>query len=144
MNGTKLLGGVVLVVGLLVLLGGLAMPSTTTTTSTSCYDNPMGYGQDCVESTYETPNSSKGPTILFGLIGTVAGGWLLRRSGSTADRGPEPSAADSDWTGDDSVTNGPTDPRSDSERPSDPADRPTDSTADKGFAQQVREAHDDD
>lgn len=51
-------------IGVFILLIGFAMPATTTQTSTTCIDDPFGYGQDCIQSTYETPNSGR-----FGIIG---------------------------------------------------------------------------
>lgn len=147
MNGKHILGSLIFVVGLLILLGGLAMPSTTTTTSTSCYDNPYSYGQDCVESTYETPNSSKGPAIIFGLVLTIAGGFVAK-SGTSSDsrRTSQTSSSDSHWTGDNQVSE--TDSttseyRGASQTSQSPVDTPssTDDNSNHEFTEKVREAH---
>ncbi|SEH12115.1 hypothetical protein SAMN04487967_0660 [Natronorubrum sediminis] len=67
-------GRILLALGLLMLLLGLVIPTTSTETSTSCYDDPFGPGQDCVETEYESVNSSKFVLLGLGTFATVIGG----------------------------------------------------------------------
>lgn len=130
MNATRTLGGLVLVFGLLLLLVGIAMPSTTTTTSQTCYNDPMGYGQECVESTYET-STNKFPILFFGLVTSVVGGVLLRSGSSDGAPGHDGAVGQS------------SDRRSPDRQSAGAESRP-DRTAERGFAEQVREAKRDD
>lgn len=75
---------VLLAIGVLVLLMGVAMPSTETNTSRSCVNDPYGYGETCSQSTYEVPNSEKGPTIFFGIILSLIGGVSLMNGASNS------------------------------------------------------------
>lgn len=79
-------GYALLVVGVVLFAGGLVAPSTTTHTSTTCYDDPWSYGQDCVRSTYETPNTSKGGLIGFGAFLAVIGGVVALKGSSSTGR----------------------------------------------------------
>lgn len=103
MSTKRTLGGILLAIGLLLLLVGIAMPSTTTTTSQTCYDDPMGYGQECIESTYET-STNKYPTLFFGFVMSVVGGALVRSDPGNASPGghareqPPDRQSNSDWT----------------------------------------------
>lgn len=72
-----IIGGIILIVGILILLVGVATPMTTQQTSNTCYNDPLGYGQNCVETTYDSPNTGKTSIILFGVITTTAGGALM-------------------------------------------------------------------
>lgn len=69
--------------GVLVLLIGLSMPATTTQTSTTCVDSTYDIGDGCVDTNYQAPNPSRGPTIGFGLLLVLIGGALSLRSSST-------------------------------------------------------------
>lgn len=59
--------------GVLFLLIGIAIPATTTHTSTTCVDDPFSYGQNCAQTTYESPNLSKFPLIGIGIMMTLVG-----------------------------------------------------------------------
>lgn len=66
-------GGLVAAIGIAVLLVGIAMPATSTHTSETCVDDPLGYGQDCVRGSVTTPNPMKGPAVGIGLLATLGG-----------------------------------------------------------------------
>lgn len=85
-------GLLVAVVGLLVLSAGLAMPATKTTTSTTCVNDPTGFGQDCFRGSVETPNPLRGPTVGLGLLALLGGGALAALGGSGSGRSPDPDA----------------------------------------------------
>lgn len=142
MSVKRTLGGLVLAVGLLMVLVGIAMPSTTTTTSQTCYDNPMGYGQECFESTYET-STNKYPILFFGFVLSIVGGAIVRGDSSDArDRGDprrqrRPSERGSPER--ESADRRSTDRRA-GERRSSGVDARSEGTAERGFAAQVREA----
>lgn len=76
------IGGVLLAIGVLILLIGIATPATTTQTSTTCYNEPLGYGQECIETTYEAPNASRGGLIGMGIFVSIIG-IVISRSSST-------------------------------------------------------------
>jgi hypothetical protein len=90
-------GGLILVFGIIILIAGIAMPATTTQTSTSCYDNPVGFGQECVETTYEAPNTGRGWLIGTGALVSVIGG-ILALSGDSTRRSRNISSEISDGT----------------------------------------------
>lgn len=77
------LGAVVLVLGLLLLLGGIAAPATETHRSVACVDSTYGAADGCVESTFETPNFGKGAMIGLGLMTVVVGGGMVAVGGDT-------------------------------------------------------------
>lgn len=54
-------------IGLLLILGGVAMPATQTHTSTTCVDSSYDPADGCVQTEYTTPNYSKGAFIVFGI-----------------------------------------------------------------------------
>lgn len=83
------------VVGIVILLLGLAMPATETRTAESCVNSPYSYGQDCVQTSYEVANPARGPAIGIGFFLTIIGGILWFRSGSGAQpNGPPPGQTD--------------------------------------------------
>lgn len=113
--------------GILFLLIGIAIPATTTQTSTTCVDDPFGYGQNCAQTSYESPNLSKFPLIGVGimmtLIGVVSFGSDSISNTSTDEYGS------SEWTSSD---------QSSSSRTS--SDQPTSSEpAEKTLKQQIEE-----
>lgn len=71
----------ILVIGVITLAMGLAAPSTKTVQSETCTQG--GYYGDyhidgtCVNGSYEVPNTSKGPTIIWGFLLTMVGGILV-------------------------------------------------------------------
>lgn len=60
-------------IGILVLLVGLAMSATTTQTSETCYSDPSGYGQECISGSVTMPNPLRGPTIGVGILSILGG-----------------------------------------------------------------------
>lgn len=101
---------VIVVVGVLFLLGGLAMPSQQTQSATSCVDSNYDAADGCVETTYTVPNYGKSLSIVLGLIMVVGGigaSYSLSDSGSEttmttasiseqSDTGEEPASVDTD------------------------------------------------
>ncbi|GAB7118147.1 hypothetical protein [Natrinema pallidum] len=81
----SIIGAVLVFIGVGILLLGVAAPSTSTQTSTTCYDSPTGYGQDCVQSSYETPNTGKGGMIGAGIFVAIIGGILTMSNSSSAE-----------------------------------------------------------
>lgn len=77
----KYFGLVIAAFGVLLLLGGLAMPATQTQTSTTCIDSQYTPANGCIQTNYTTPNFGKGIFITLGLALTVAGG-VVTKSGS--------------------------------------------------------------
>jgi hypothetical protein len=78
----KAAGIFLIVVGGLIVLGGLGMDTTKTTTS--CYNS--GYGSSCVETTYNDP----GPQIAALTLGIgflAVGGYLVRKNGESENAG---------------------------------------------------------
>jgi hypothetical protein len=67
----------VLLIGIVGLLIGLAMPATSTHTSETCVDSFTGYGQDCVTGSVTTANPMKGPAIGVGVFGIIGGIGIL-------------------------------------------------------------------
>lgn len=49
------------------------MSATTTQTSETCYNDPSGYGQECVSGSVTMPNPLRGPTIGVGLLAIFGG-----------------------------------------------------------------------
>lgn len=85
----SIIGAVLVFLGVGILLLGVAAPSTSTQTATTCYDSPTGYGQDCVQSSYETPNTGKGGMIGAGIFIAIIGGVLtMANSASTEHSRP--------------------------------------------------------
>lgn len=84
----------VAVIGLLVFFVGIAMPATQTKTATTCTE-PGLYG-GCVESTYEAPNTAKGPTIFLGLALTIIGFVSAIRDKGSSSR-QTTSTYDTEW-----------------------------------------------
>lgn len=72
-GSVKAIGISITALGIIVLLIGFAMPATTTQTSETCVDDPMGYGQNCVSGAVETPNPLKGPVTVLGFFALVGG-----------------------------------------------------------------------
>ncbi|MGB9987242.1 hypothetical protein [Salarchaeum japonicum] len=72
-QGVTALGGMVLLIGIIGLLIGIAMPATSTHTSETCVDSFTGYGQDCVTGSVTTANPMKGPAIGVGVLGIIGG-----------------------------------------------------------------------
>jgi len=70
-------GAIVLVSGILTLLVGLAMPATVESTTTTCY------AYNCVESTYQVPNTGRTSAIGAGMFATVLGGALYFSSNTS-------------------------------------------------------------
>lgn len=66
-------GALVAVVGLFLLLGGLASPATQTHTSVTCIDSQYDPADGCVETTYQTPNFARGGLITLGLVLGIGG-----------------------------------------------------------------------
>lgn len=77
------IGWGLVLIGVLILLLGFATPSTTTQTATTCYNDPMGYGQDCVRTSYEAPNTGKGGIIGLGIFIAIIGGFLSQSDSPT-------------------------------------------------------------
>jgi hypothetical protein len=71
------IGGGIVVIGLLMLLLGFAMPATTTQTSRTCYDDPLSYGQSCATTTYESPNTGKYSAVGMGVLLSILGGGII-------------------------------------------------------------------
>lgn len=71
------IGGGIVVIGLLILLLGFAMPATTTQTSRTCYDDPLSYGQSCATTTYESPNTGKYSAVGMGVLLSILGGGII-------------------------------------------------------------------
>lgn len=69
----RAIGGVLVLVGVVVLLAGLAMSATSTQTGQTCVDDPSGFGQECVRGSVTTPNPLRGPTIGAGLLAVFGG-----------------------------------------------------------------------
>lgn len=69
------IGGTILIVGVLIMLLGFAVPATTTQTARTCYDDPFSYGQSCSQTTYESPNTGKVGLIFFGVLAAISGGF---------------------------------------------------------------------
>ncbi|TKX51642.1 hypothetical protein EXE49_01785 [Halorubrum sp. ASP121] len=76
-QGLTALAGMVLLIGIVGLLIGLAMPATSTHTSETCVDSFTGYGQDCVTGSVTTANPMKGPAIGVGVLGIIGGIGIL-------------------------------------------------------------------
>ena len=72
-----IIGLMIFIIGVFLLLAGVAAPMTTQQTSTTCYNGPLGYGQECVETTYNSPNTGKISILIFGILTTTAGGALI-------------------------------------------------------------------
>ncbi|UPV74958.1 hypothetical protein M0R89_02565 [Halorussus limi] len=88
MKGTS----VVVLVGLVVVLAGLAMPSTQTNTVEGCVEGERAVSGDgyCsgIESSAEvtTPNPAKAPTIGFGFLLVLVGGAMSYSAGRSGGR----------------------------------------------------------
>lgn len=78
----KAIGGFVALVGIIALLVGVAMPATTTHTSTTCIDDPTGFGQECTSGSVTTPNPLRGPMIGVGFLALIGGIGIALMSGS--------------------------------------------------------------
>lgn len=80
----KVIGIVIAVVGVLVLMAGLGMD--TTETSTTCYESDFSWSsynsRGCVETTYNNPAPKIG-ALSFGFGMIVVGGILASRSESS-------------------------------------------------------------
>lgn len=76
-QGLTALGGIVLVIGIIGLLIGLAMPETSTHTSETCVDSFTGYGQNCVTGSVTTANPLRAPAIGVGMLGIFSGIGIL-------------------------------------------------------------------
>lgn len=59
--------------GVLLLLGGIAMPAQQTETIESCVDSDFDAADGCVETTTTVPNYGKYSSIVLGLIMVVGG-----------------------------------------------------------------------
>lgn len=79
------IGVILVVIGVVILLFGIAAPSTTTQSATTCYDDPTGFGQDCVRSSYEAPNTGKSGLIGAGIFMAIVGIFLLRSDSSSVE-----------------------------------------------------------
>lgn len=85
-NEINAIGVGIAVIGIVVLLIGLAMPATSTHTSQTCIDDPRGFGQDCVSGAVETPNPLKGPVTIVGFLALIGGIGLSLAGGDDARR----------------------------------------------------------
>jgi uncharacterized membrane protein len=92
-------GWVLVVLGIFILLFGVAAPSTTTQTTTTCYDDPTGYGQDCVRSSYDVPNTGKSSIIGIGIFATIIGGFLAYSESTNEERSKKDPLSSSAKTG---------------------------------------------
>ena len=76
----KTIGIVILILGVVIALAGLAMPATETQTITSCVEGPRGIPNDgyCTgyesSATTEVPNTDRPPVIFVGLFLISSGG----------------------------------------------------------------------
>lgn len=78
------IGGFIALVGIVVLLAGVAMPTTSTHTSEACIDDPTGFGQECVSGSVTTPNPLRRPMIGIGFVSLIGGIGISLMSGSEA------------------------------------------------------------
>lgn len=99
MNEINAIGVGIAVIGIVVLLIGLAMPATSTHTSQTCIDDPRGFGQDCVSGAVETPNPLKGPVTIVGFLALIGGIGLSLADGDDARPGGHERSGDA-GTGD--------------------------------------------
>lgn len=76
-QGLRMLGLIILLIGVVGLLVGIAMPTTSTHTSKTCVDSFTGYGKDCVTGSITTANPMKGPVIGTGVLGILGGIGIL-------------------------------------------------------------------
>ncbi len=81
-------GVILLIIGILVLLAGLGMPSEQTVTSRTCTEGSWVGGVyvegNCYEGAVSSPNPAKGATTGFGFILTVVGG-IAALAGTTGE-----------------------------------------------------------
>lgn len=75
--------------GVFLLLGGLAMPATTTEQTRTCIDTSYGVN-DCIRSSYESPNTVKFPLIVAGISLILVGGFLSKRQSEQDSGQPAP------------------------------------------------------
>jgi len=66
-------GSVIVFIGIAMLLLGIGMPATQTHTSETCVDDPIGYGESCVEGQVTTANPMKAPLTWGGVFLLVGG-----------------------------------------------------------------------
>ena len=113
--------------GILFLLIGIAIPATTTQTSTTCVDDIFGYGQNCAQTSYESPNLSKFPLIGVGIIMTLVG--VVSFGSDSISTNSTDEYGSSEWTSSDQSASSPTS-----------SDQPTSSEpAEKTLKQQIEE-----
>lgn len=83
-------GIILLIIGIIVLLVGLGMPSEQTVTSTTCTDGGWVGGTyvegSCYEGQVSSPNPAKGATTGFGFILALVGG-IVAAVGAAGDSG---------------------------------------------------------
>lgn len=72
-SGIRTIGGILVVIGALVLVFGLAMSATSTFTSETCVDSPTGFGQECMSGSVTTANPLKGTVTGTGLLVLLGG-----------------------------------------------------------------------
>jgi hypothetical protein len=83
-----------LIFGVVIAIAGLGMPATETNTVTSCVEDHRGIPNDNIctgyqsSSTVEVENTSRGPTILGGVLIGITGGVIAATGteGETSNR----------------------------------------------------------
>lgn len=78
----KTIGGIIVLVGIVAILIGAAMPVTSTYTSETCFDDPTGFGQECVSGSVSTANPLRGPMIGVGFLALIGGVVIFLMSGN--------------------------------------------------------------
>ncbi len=81
-QAVRTIGGVIIIIGIAILLIGSAIPATSTHTSETCVDSPMGYGQDCFRGSVTTANPMKGIMIGTGIFTIIGGVGVALLSGN--------------------------------------------------------------
>lgn len=76
-NNARWIGGVIVIIGVITLFIGMAMPATTTQTSETCINDPTSIGQDCINSSVTMPNPLKGYVSVIGVLALIGGIGIL-------------------------------------------------------------------